>query len=410
MSATQLKVLISGAGIAGPCLAYWLTKTGLNLSIKVIERSPLPRVTGQAIDIRGPAIDIIKNMKLEEAVRARNTTEEGTVIINSKGKTISRFQTGDVFTAEYEILRADLCELFLDATKDLENVEYVYGDRIQSLQQSDKQVDISFNKGSNETFDLVVAADGSTSPTRRMILDDDILRDSYKFWGQYVAYFSIPSRPTDPKLWQWYSAPTGLGVMLRPHRNPSTLGAYLCITKPTRETRDPAIEEALESGTEASKKILRKYFEKEGWETPRILDGMDQAEDFYMSRTAQVKLPRWTNNRSLVLGDAANATMGIGTSLAIAGGYILAGELSKIKGSEDIPTALKRYEEVFRRTFAASQEAPSGFPQLAFPQTSWGLGIRNSILWFVGKTKLYSFFPEDGGMASKVPDYDWKDL
>jgi 2-polyprenyl-6-methoxyphenol hydroxylase-like FAD-dependent oxidoreductase len=139
MSAPKLKVLISGAGIAGSCLAFWLGKIRLDISITIIERSPSPRVTGQSIDIRGPAIEIIKKMKLEEAIRSRGTTEEGTTFLNSSGKMFAQFDAGDSFTAEYEILRADLVGLFLEATEGLGNV-------------------------------------------------------------QYIAFFSIPSRPTDPKM------------------------------------------------------------------------------------------------------------------------------------------------------------------------------------------------------------------
>lgn len=409
MSALKLKVLISGAGIAGPCLAYWLAKTRLALSITIVERSPFARATGQAIDIRGPAIEIIKKMKLEEAVRSRTTTEEGTIFLNSSGKTFAQFNAGDTFTAEYEILRADLSQLFLEATEGLDNVQYVYGNSVESMEQNDKDVNVTFAGGSKDTFDLVVAADGSTSKTRSMILDEPVLKDSYKFLGQYIAFFSIPSQPTDPKLWQWYNAPKGLCIMLRPHRNTSTMGAYLCITTPARGKRDPVIEDALDKGTEETKRMLHEYLENAGWEAKRVLEGMDHAEDFYMSRSAQVKLSKWTNGRALVLGDAAFATFGIGTSLAIESAYILAGELSKIQSSNDIPQAVERYEEVFRPLYATMEDIPPSFPQIAFPQTTWGLRLRDSALWFVSKTKMHKLLPSDSAIKWKMPSYDWVD-
>ena len=133
MCALKLKVLISGAGIAGPCLAYWLAKSRLDISITIIERSPSPRVTGQAIDIRGSAIDIMKLMKLEKAIRSLHTTEEGTIFVDSSGKSFAEFLAGTTFTAEYEILRADLSQIFLEATEGLSNVQYIYGDFVKSL-------------------------------------------------------------------------------------------------------------------------------------------------------------------------------------------------------------------------------------------------------------------------------------
>ena len=409
MSALKLKVLISGAGLAGPCLAYWLARTRLDISITIVERSPSPRATGQAIDIRGPAVEIIKGMKLEEAIRSRHTTEEGTTFLNASGKVFAQFNAGDAFTAEYEILRADLSQLFLEATEGLGNVQYIYGDSVKSLQQTDRDINVTFTGGSKDTFDLVVAADGSTSKTRSLILDEQVLKDSYNFLGQYIAFFSIPSRPTDPKLWQWYNVPKGLCIMLRPHRHTSTTGAYLCITMPARGQRDLAVEDAMDKGTEDAKWLLHEYIENAGWEAKRILEGMDLPEDFYMSRVAQVKLPKWTNGRALVLGDAAFATFGIGTSLAIESACILAGELSKIQSSSDVPQALERYEEVFRLLYAKMEDIPSWFPQLVFPQTVWGLWLRDSALWIVSKTKLYRLFQGDSGIDWKMPSYDWVD-
>ena len=168
--------------------------------------------------------------------------------------------------------------------------------------------------------------------------------------------------------------------MLRPHRNSSSMGAYLCITSPARGQRDPAVEDAMDKGTEDAKRMLHECSGNTGWEAKRVLEGMDHAEDFYMSRAAQVKLPKWTNGRALVLGDAAFATFGIGTSLAIESAYMLAGELSKIQSSNDVPQALEKYEEVFRPLFANMEEIPTWFPQIVFPQSAWGLWLRDSAL------------------------------
>jgi 2-polyprenyl-6-methoxyphenol hydroxylase-like FAD-dependent oxidoreductase len=182
VSAIKLKVLISGAGIAGPCLAFWLAKTRLDTSIMIVERSPTPRVTGQSIDIRGPAIEIIKKMKPEEAIHSGGTTEEGTTFLNFSGMIFAQFDADESFTAEYEILKADLAGLFLEATEGLGNVQYIYGNSIKGLEQTDRDIHVTFASGLKDTFDLV-AADGSTSKTRSMILDEQVLKDSYNFLG-----------------------------------------------------------------------------------------------------------------------------------------------------------------------------------------------------------------------------------
>lgn len=409
---TPIKVLISGGGIAGTCLAFWLSKTRVPMSITVLERAPAPRVTGQSLDIEGPAIEIVRKMQLEAAIRARHTTEEGTRFINSAGKTTVKFRKGEIFTSDYEILRADLVELLMGATKDAENVKYMYGDHVTSVHQTTEKAEVGFASGSKDTFDLIVGADGASSKIRSLTMDEHTLKDSQKFLGQYAAFFSIPSLPTDDKVWEWYSAPKGLSVMTRPHRTPKTRGAYLTITTPAHGQRDAKVEAALDKGTEAAKAMLHEYFDDQGWQSKRVLAAMDQSQDFYMSRLALVRLPKWTSGRSVLVGDAAFATFGIGTTLAIMSGYYLAGELSKIGTSADIADALERYERVFRPVYTKMVEVFPGFPQLGFPQTELGIRTRDFILWVISKTKLYKLFQEASGDegSSTLPDYDWKGL
>jgi 2-polyprenyl-6-methoxyphenol hydroxylase-like FAD-dependent oxidoreductase len=416
LSNSPLKVLISGAGIAGPCLAYWLSRTHINTSITIVERSSIPRPTGQSIDVRGAAINVIKKMGLEKKVRACDTTEQGTRMIDTKGKAFAEFTKGDAFTAEYEILRADLCGLFLDATQTLENVKYTYGDYVTAITPRSSTTSpstVNFSSGKQEDFDLIIAADGSTSKIRSMILTKEDLEGSYNFIGQYIAYFSIPSQPTDTPHWYWYTTTSGLALMTRPHRNPDTIGVYLCITLPARGQRDPVVEKAMDAGPEAQKRMLHAYFKDAGWEAQRILKGLDACKDFYMSRAAQVKLPVWHSSphRTVLLGDAAHATFGVGTSLAIIGAYYLAGEISKISSSGDVPKALEKFEEVFRKIYAKSEDLPKGFPQIAFPQTRWGMRVRDAGLWLASKTKAYKLLPDDDSeKETKLGEYGWREM
>jgi len=417
MSIPTLKILIAGGGIAGHSLAFWLTKTRLDISITIVERASEPRTTGQAVDIRDAAVELMKRMGIEEQVRAKHTTEQGLAFVNSSGKIIAEIAaTGDAknqsATSEYEILRADLTQILLEAVEKRSHINYIYNDKITSLTQTEHEVHVTFQGGTKDTFHLVVAADGATSKTRNLILDEEVTKDCYKFLGQYTAFFSIPSQPEDTKLWLWYNAPPGRMISTRPHQNPATIGAYLAITTPSHSKKDPKVEEILEKGVEQQKTMLHEYFGEAGWQSKRILAGMDVATDFYMSRIAKVRLSKWTNERGAVLGDAAVATMGTGTSLAIAGAYILAGELSKIKSSADIPSALTRYEEVLRPLTNKSQGMPAIFPQALSPQKDWGIKVLNSILWALSKLKAFKLLGMIGeipGNDYKLPEYEWRD-
>jgi 2-polyprenyl-6-methoxyphenol hydroxylase-like FAD-dependent oxidoreductase len=350
-------------------------------------------------------------MGLEEAVRANHTTEEGTRILSTAGNVIAEFGKGKTFTAEHEILRADLCGLFLNITKDLDNVEYRYGNYVTALSQSSTApTTVTFSSGLRETYDLVAAADGISSKVRSMILDAESLEGSYTFLGQYVAYFSIPSRATDTKHWYCYNTTTGLGLMTRPHNDPDTIGVYLLITETARGKTNPVIEKAMDDGSSSQKRVLRDLFQGAGWETQRILEGMDTCTDFYMNRAALVKLPVWHSGRTVLLGDAAFAVPGIGTSLAIQSAYQLAGELSKIKGSDGVPQAIREYTSDIGLLYTKYAGLPRGIPQIAFPRSDWGMKVRDSLLWFVSATKFYKLLPEvNTGDEKDLAEYQWRE-
>ncbi|KAE9965260.1 hypothetical protein BLS_007747 [Venturia inaequalis] len=421
MSSSPLKVLIAGGGVAGPCLAYWIARTKLDVSVVVVERSPVPRSSGQAIDIRGPAVKVIQLMGLEDTIKSKHTSETGTAFVDKEGKVIAQFDsTGDTSnqsaTSEFEILRAELADVFFEVTQGKNNIDYVYGDYVTGLNQDGDGVQVTFDKRMEERFDVVVACDGQSSKTRSFMFDKDDIADPYNFLGQYTAFFSIPSRPEDPKTWRIHAEPKGRSISLRPHRQEGSCGAYVVVTQPARGVRDPAIEEAMKQGPEAVKKLLHVYFKDFGWEGKRVLEGMDQSSDFYFDQIAQVKLSKWTNGRCVLVGDAGFAPTpisGQGTSLAIAAAYVLAGELSKLGGTVDVPTALRNYETVLRPLVEKAQDIPSAAPQIANPQTSWGIWALETAVWAVQRSGVYRLFGSFGGISEKdwkLPEYEWAEL
>jgi 2-polyprenyl-6-methoxyphenol hydroxylase-like FAD-dependent oxidoreductase len=424
MTQKPLSILISGGGIAGSTLALILAShPSFNPRpiITLIERSSQPRTTGQAIDIRGPAVTVIRKLDLEAKIKELHTTEVGTAFINASGAEIVRFNAtsngdGSGMTSEYEILRGELAALLLqqvDEVKEREklNVQVVYGETIESLNEKDDGVTVEFSNGKLEaqTFDVVVAADGMSSTTRPMIFGEYASQECFKPTGLYIAYFIVPRVEEDNDLWNWYNAPNGLAVHIRPHRNKTTMGVYLALTN-EKVARSPELDEAISKDVSAQKTLLRSRFKNAGWQTERLLDGMDQASDFYMQQSPQVKTPQWSKGRCTLLGDSAYCTMGMGTSLAIIGAYVIAGELATIDSysSPDITAALKRYDDVFRPFVRDCQKLPPGIFQLVNPQTKFGIGVRNTVLriaYWSGLSKLLQGLGDEGKW--KLPSYGW---
>ena len=241
MAQKPLSILISGAGVAGASLALMLARHPsfkMKPVITLIERSSVPRTTGQAVDIRGSGVEVIRRLGIEPDIKARHTTETGLAILNGQGSTIATLNaTGDSskqsVTSEYEILRGELVGLLLDgvnrAKEEGAAVDVVHGENIKQLENHEDGVYVEFanKKLQDQKFDVVVAADGSASKTRTMIFGKDDHKDAIQPTGMYVAFLTIPRLPQDDRIYRWCILPNGMAMHLRPHRNNNTMGLQL---------------------------------------------------------------------------------------------------------------------------------------------------------------------------------------
>lgn len=396
MSTRNRNVLISGASIAGPALAFWLNRYGFRTTI--VERSPELRLGGQNVDIQGAGREVIRRMGLEDEVSAARTPEKGLRFVDANDVVKAEFPAGTsdsaAFTQEVEILRGDLAKILYDRT--CRSTEYVFGDQIVELHDEGSKVCVGFKHGAERDFDVVVAADGIRSTTRTLIVDDEPV---IRALGLNSAYFTIPRAASDSDWARWYHAPGGRSIFLRPD-NQGTIRASLWFTSPARGYETLAAAE--------QKEVAIKAFSDAGWEAPRVLDGLTNANDAYFDAIGQVIAPRWSNGRAVLVGDAAycpSPVTGMGTTLSIVGAYILAGELGRHAELHDAFTA---YEEIMRPFAEASQKLPPGVPQVAHPKTRLGVGVLHTVLRIVSSSL---FVRAEGGLRSpaadkiELPDY-----
>lgn len=365
---THRTVLIAGAGIAGPALAHWLHRHGMTAT--VVERAPGLRPGGQTVDLRGAGLDVVRRMGLEPAARAAATQEEGLRFVDGAGRTKAALATdalgGKGPVSDLEILRAELSSLLHEHTR--ENTEYLFGDRATALDDDGDQVHVTFQHGPDRTFDLVVAADGLRSHTRDLAFTDGTLT---RHLGLCTGYFTVPHAPSDGRWARWHNAPGGRAVSLRPD-NLGTTQASLSFLSPPRGY------ELLEQAEQ--KKLLRGLFADVGWETPRVLSAMEETPDFFFESVAQVRMPRWSRGRVAVTGDAgycASPLSGMGTSLALVGAYVLAGELARHDHHRD---AFRAYETAVRPYAERAQNLPPGTPRVAMPRTRAGIRTLHTVL------------------------------
>jgi 2-polyprenyl-6-methoxyphenol hydroxylase-like FAD-dependent oxidoreductase len=352
-------VLISGASIAGPTLAYWLAGNGWETTL--VERFAELRDTGQNIDVRGAGREVLRRMGLEEAALAATTGESGTAFVDERGRVVAELPaaTGDTdgATAELEILRGELSRLINERVSD--RATTMFGDEITGLVDRGDAVEVTFAHGEARAFDLVVVAEGLTSRTRQLVMPDAEVRSL----GIYMAYVTIPRTAADDDRWRWFNAGRGRVASLRPD-NMGTIRATLSFLGDVRgiEELDPA-DQAL---------VIRRTFADAGWETGRVLDALAETP-FYFDAVGQVRLPRWSKGRIALVGDAAycaSPVSGMGTSLALVGAYVLANELAT---APDHATAFERYESRMRPYVDGAQNLPPGTPRLAHPRSRAGV-------------------------------------
>lgn len=414
----SLNILISGSGIAGSVFAFWLLRAYPNANITIVERDPSLRLTGASVDIRSSAVDIIKWMDAEQDIRNQATKEEGVQFVDANGKAVATFRaTGrsDIqsFTSEFEIFRGALAKIFVDPI--IKRVKVIFNETVDHFEQRDDGVIVTFAKSKEvKTYDLLVAADGLGSKIRGMMLNS---KPKEQFYGEGVhsAYFTIKSDLLQgSRLAKWYNTTGGRAVFLRPDPDPAgrTRGHFINVTTSREiETREK-LNKALRDGHESYMELMEELFRDAGWMAPEVLRNMRESDDFYCSPFGQVRSPKIHDGRVVLLGDAGYATPGFGTSLAIMGGYVLAGELLSHPG--DVKVALEQYEGFMLPAVKKSQGG-DGMMQILNPQTRWGLRIRDAILGFVTWTKLDTMAIAAASVLGfteqkfPLPDYQWPD-
>ncbi|MFE2060159.1 FAD-dependent monooxygenase [Streptomyces sp. NPDC059446] len=343
-------VLISGGGVAGPALAHWLHRHGF--VVTVVERGPGVRHGGQAVDVRGVALDVIERMGLLDEARRARTRMRGMSVLDPEGKEIERstetaLSSGRLDSADIELLREDLVRMVFARTGG--DVEYLFGDTITALVEGATGVRVDFAREPSRTFDLVIGADGLHSTVRRLAFGPE---ERYAHHlGSYLSVFSADNflGLEDWQVWL-RDGDVGFGIMS------------------VRENRELRVAFGFESGplprdADALRRTITERLSALRWEGRRLAEAARDAPDFYCDAMAQIRMDRWSQGRVALLGDAGycpSPLSGQGTSLALVGAHVLAGCLAQASG--DHTAAYARYEERMRPFVALNQSLATENP------------------------------------------------
>jgi 2-polyprenyl-6-methoxyphenol hydroxylase-like FAD-dependent oxidoreductase len=367
----DLRILISGAGIGGPALAFWLRRYGFLPTL--IERAPAFRDGGYMIDVWGLGWDLVERMGLLGAARDRGYVIDRLVFVDERGRQVSGFDA-DVFRRAlagrfFSIPRGDLARLIYDAVGG--DVPTLYSTSIDAMREHESGVDVDLSNGSSQTFDLVVGADGLRSRVRECVFGAE--KQFEKYLGYYAASFVTTGYPhRDERTYLSFARP---GRQISRYAMRGDRSAFLFVF-----AEDDMLDVAPHDMA-AHRAVLRARFGGDRWECSAILARLDAADDVYFDSVSQIRMPRWSAGRKVLIGDAAHCPSllaGAGSAFAMLGAYVLAGELKQANG--DHAAAFAAYEGCMRPFIEEQQTGAVQFARWFAPKTAFGMFLRNSAL------------------------------
>jgi 2-polyprenyl-6-methoxyphenol hydroxylase-like FAD-dependent oxidoreductase len=361
MASYDRTVLISGGGIAGLTLAYWLCQHGMRPTIA--ELAPRLRPEGYAIDFAGSGWDVAERMQIIPELRRRQNNVPYFIFKDRAGRTLARLPTA-VFQRAFEdkmiqTMRPDLEGALYDTIRD--TVPLRFSTSIQQIDQAPDHATVTFTDGTQEAFDLVVGADGAHSNVRRLVFGDE--RQFAVYLGYYFATFPVPN------LGHFED---GAIIYLEPNRQatvyPDHNGGYTALL----------VYRAQDAGHIAAdqrKAMLEQHYQGAGWVLPQIIASIGKTTPVYLDSVTQIVAPRWSDGRVTLAGDAAHCLTlisGQGASTAMGGAYILAEELGKV---EDYRVALAAYERRVRPFVEDKQRKARRFAKTFVPGSRLGVQL-----------------------------------
>lgn len=345
---SEIDILVSGASVAGLTTAYWLIRHGFRVT--VVERAPRLRPGGQALDVRGPALEVAKRMGILPKLQEHSTRLNGMSVEDAVGnelfRSTERSLTGGQFNSpDVEILRDDLCKVLFEAAG--ARVKFLFDDRITSITQKEAVADIAFANAPPHRFDLVIGADGLYSGVRRLAFGPD--EQFLRYVGQNIAVFSVPNF-LGLDHWQVMCMDGDVGGLMLATDKDAHARMYLGFS--TTEPLDYDYRDIA-----AQKRLMADRFADAGWKFPEILAYMQDSPDFYFYATHMVQMNEWSRGRVALVGDAGycvSPASGQGTTIAMVAACVLAGELAA--HTNDLLAGVRNYEHEIRDYVTKSQE------------------------------------------------------
>jgi 2-polyprenyl-6-methoxyphenol hydroxylase-like FAD-dependent oxidoreductase len=336
ISIKNKKVLISGASIAGMSTAWWLNNIGYNVT--VVELASSPRVTGGAVDLVGPTIDIVKRMGIFEKFKSHRLRVDRIVYKNRDDETEGVMQLNDDQSdpgEEIEIERDKFVDVLMSEIQS--DVRFMFHDSVTALEEIEDNVIVTFKSGRSEAFDLVFGCDGSHSGIRKIWFGPE--HNYSHFLNAYFSISIVNKLLVPQKTMQMYSVPNK-SVMLNAYNyKTDIIFTFASEDEISYDYRNLSQHQ----------QIIKDHFAAEGWRINELFQEIDASGNFYFDKFCQIKMPTWSKGRIALIGDAAycaSPAAGQGGSISMQGAAGIADALLKNNG--DHVAAFYEYEQTLR--------------------------------------------------------------
>ena len=378
-----MKIAISGAGVAGPTLAYWLRRSSHEPTL--IEKAPHFRTGGYIIDFGLSGYTVAERMGIVPELRRVGYSVRELRIVDDRGRKAGGISTEPIRRMIKDrwvsLPRGDLAATIYRTIEG--RVETIFGDSIAAVEERDGRVCVSFQRGAPRDFDLVIGADGLLSAVRDLVFGPESQFE--KRLGYHVAAFEAAGyRPRDELVYVSHAKP-GWQASRFSLRDDRTLFLFVFVSE-RMAGPEP-------HGVDGRKALLHRVFDGAGWECPQILRAMDSVEDVYFDRVSQIRMDAWSKGRVMLIGDAAcciSLLGGEGAGLAMTEAYVLAGELHR--AGPDYREAFRRHEQRLRRFIEGKQRAAQKFASSFAPKTRVGVWFRNQVTKLLAIPLVFDFF------------------